>query len=81
MIIKNILRGLSLSAPRPDVMYDGGIIMKNIMFGNSLMLLAIFLFMWCGFMKSMYVLMWIAIALILIGFIIAVVGYISKDKK
>lgn len=59
----------------------GGIIMKNIMFGNSLMLLAIFLFMWCGFMKSMYVLMWIAIALILIGFIIAVVGYISKDKK
>ena len=42
--------------------------MKNIMFGNSLMLLAIFLFMWCGFMKSMYV-------------IIAVVGYISKDKK
>ena len=47
----------------------------------SLMLLAIFLFMWCGFMKSMYVLMWIAIALILIGFIIAVVGYISKDKK
>ena len=55
--------------------------MKNIMFGNSLMLLAIFLFMWCGFMKSVYVLMWIAIALILIGFIIAVVGYISKDKK
>ena len=55
--------------------------MKNIMFGNSLMLLAIFFFMWCGFMKSMYVLMWIAIALILIGFIIAVVGYISKDKK
>ena len=55
--------------------------MKNIMFGNSLMLLAIFLFMWSGFMKSMYVLMWIAIALILIGFIIAVVGYISKDKK
>ena len=52
--------------------------MKNIMFGNSLMLLAIFLFMWCGFMKSMYVLMWIAIV---IGFIIAVVGYISKDKK
>ena len=44
-------------------------------------LLAIFLFMWCGFMKSMYVPMWIAIALILIGFIIAVVGYISKDKK
>ena len=39
--------------------------MKNIMFGNSLMLLAIFLFMWCGFMKSMYALMWIAIALIL----------------
>ena len=29
MIIKNILRGLSLSAPRPDVMYDGGIIMKK----------------------------------------------------
>ena len=29
MIIKNILRGLSPSAPRPDVMYDGGIIMKK----------------------------------------------------
>ena len=29
MIIKNILRGLSLSVPRPDVMYDGGIIMKK----------------------------------------------------
>ena len=55
--------------------------MKNIMFGNSLMLLSIFLFMWCGFMKSMYVLMWVAIALILIGFIMAIVGYISKDKE
>ena len=29
MIIKNILRGLSPSSPRPDVMYDGGIIMKK----------------------------------------------------
>ena len=29
MIIKNILCGLLLSAPRPDVMYDGGIIMKK----------------------------------------------------
>ena len=55
--------------------------MKKIMFGNSLMLLAIFLFMWCGFMKSMYALMWDAIALILIGFIMAIVGYISKDKE
>ena len=55
--------------------------MKKIMFGNSLMLLAIFLFMWCGFMKSMYALMWAAIALILIGFIMAIVGYISKDKE
>ena len=55
--------------------------MKNIMFGNSLMLLAIFLFMWCGFTKSIYVLMWVAIALIIIGFIMAIIGYISKDKE
>lgn len=55
--------------------------MKNIMFGNSLMLLAIFLFDVVWFYETMYVLMWIAIALILIGFIVAVVGYISKDKK
>ena len=55
--------------------------MKNIMFGNSLMLLAIFLFMWCGFMELMYVLMWVAIVLILIGFIMAIIGYISKDKE
>lgn len=55
--------------------------MKNIMFGNSLMLLAIFLFMWSDFTKSMYALIWVAIALILIGFIIAIVGYVSKDKE
>lgn len=55
--------------------------MKNIMFGNSLMLLAIFLFMWCGFMESMYALAWVAIALILVGFIMAIIGYVSKDKE
>lgn len=58
-----------------------GMIMKNIMFGNSLMLLAIFLFMWCGFMNSMFALAWVAIALISIGFVMAIVGYISKDKE
>lgn len=54
--------------------------MKQIMFGNSLMLLAIFLFMWCGFMETMCALAWVAIALMFIGFTMAIVGYVSKDK-
>lgn len=55
--------------------------MKNIMFGNSLMLLAIFLFVYFGFLQAPFAFYWAALVLIIIGFVLAVIGFTNKDEK
>lgn len=53
--------------------------MKNIMFGNSLMLLGIALIILTA-LELMYVgVFWISFILIIIGFTMATVGFFSKD--
>lgn len=55
--------------------------MKKIMFGNSLMLLGIALLIVAGLeIMPMYV-FWPAVILVLVGFILAVIGYFSKGNK
>ena len=55
--------------------------MKKIMFGNSLMLLGIAIMILAG-LELIYVgAMWASFLLIIVGFIMATVGFFSKDSK
>lgn len=54
--------------------------MKNIMFGNSLMILAIAIIALAGFELFPIVAVWASYLLIPIGFIMAVAGFVSKDN-
>lgn len=54
--------------------------MKKIMFGNSLMLLALVIIALTG-LKILYVgFMWAAFVLVFIGFLMAIIGFFSKDN-
>ena len=55
-------------------------IMKKIMFGNSLMLLGIAIMILAG-LELIYIgIMWASFLLIPVGFIMAVIGFFSKDS-
>ena len=54
--------------------------MKKIMFGNSLMLLSIALFVLAGLEIMPVYAFWPAIILLVIGFVMAVIGFFSKDN-
>ena len=54
--------------------------MKKIMFGNSLMLLGIAIMILAG-LELIYIgIMWASFLLIPLGFIMAVIGFFSKDS-
>lgn len=55
--------------------------MKKIMFGNSLMLLSIALFVLAGLKIMPVYTFWPALILLGIGFIMAVVGFFRKDNE
>lgn len=55
--------------------------MKKIMFGNSLMLLGIALLILMGLNIMPIYAFWLAAILVLVGFIMAVIGFFSKDNK
>ena len=55
--------------------------MKIIMFGNSLMLLSIALFVLAGLIIMPVYAFWPAIILLIIGFIMATIGFFSKDTE
>lgn len=55
--------------------------MKKIMFGNSLMLLGIALLILAGLEIMPIYVFWPAVILVLAGFMMAVIGYFSKDNK
>lgn len=55
--------------------------MKKIMFGNSLMLLGITLLILAGLEIMPIYVFWLAVILVLAGFIMAVIGYFSKGNK
>jgi len=54
--------------------------MKKIMFGNSLMLLSIALFVLAGLKIMPVYAFWPAIILLIIGFAMAAIGFFSKDN-
>jgi hypothetical protein len=54
--------------------------MKKIMFGNSLMLLGIALIVLAGLNIMSVYFFWPAIFLVVIGFVMAVIGFFSKDN-
>jgi hypothetical protein len=54
--------------------------MKKIMFGNSLMLLGIALCILAGLKIMPVYVFWPAIFLLVIGFVMAVIGFFSKDN-
>lgn len=54
--------------------------MKKIMFGNSLMLLGIAIMILAGFGVIYAGIMWAAFLFIFIGFMMAVMGFFSKDS-
>lgn len=55
--------------------------MKKIMFGNSLMLLGIAIMILAG-LELIYVgAMWASFLLIIVGFIMATVGFFNKEGK
>ena len=55
-------------------------IMKKIMFGNSLMLLGIAIMILAG-LELIYIgIVWASFLLIPVGFIMAVIGFFSKDS-
>lgn len=54
--------------------------MKAIMFGNSLMLLGIAIMILAGFGIIYVGAMWVSFLLILIGFVMSIVGFFSKDR-
>ncbi len=56
------------------------LLMKKIMFGNSLMLLGIAIMILAG-LELIYIgIMWASFLLIPVGFIMAVIGFFSKDS-
>lgn len=55
--------------------------MKNIIFGNSLMLFGIALLILAGLEIMPICVFWPAVILVLAGFIMAVIGYFSKGNK
>lgn len=55
--------------------------MKKIMFGNSLMLLSIALFVLAGLEIMPVYVFWPALILLGIGFIMAVNGFFTKDNE
>lgn len=55
--------------------------MKKIMFGNSLMLLGIALLILMGLNIMPIYVFWPADILVLVGSIMAVIGFFSKDNK
>lgn len=55
--------------------------MKKIMFGNSLMLLGIAMFVLAGLKIMPVYVYWPALILLGIGFIMAVVGFFTKDNE
>ena len=55
--------------------------MKKIMFGNSLMLLGIAIMILAG-LKVIYVgTLWVSFLLIIVGFVMATIGFFGKDSK
>ena len=54
--------------------------MKQLLFGNSLMLLAIAILVMAGFKLLPAVLCWAAFVLLFVGLIMAFGGYFSKDE-
>ena len=55
--------------------------MKKIMFGNSLMLLGIAIMILAG-LKVIYVgTLWVLFLLIIVGFVMATIGFFGKDSK
>lgn len=57
-----------------------GPLMKKIMFGNSLMLLGIAIMILAGLEVIYAGIMWASFLLIAIGFMMAVMGFFSKDS-
>lgn len=55
--------------------------MKKIMFGNSLMLLGITLLILAGLEIMPIYVFWLAVILVLAGFMMAIIGYFSKGNK
>ena len=55
--------------------------MKIIMFGNSLILLSIALFVLAGLKIMPVYAFWPAIILLIVGFIMATIGFFSKDTE
>ena len=55
--------------------------MKKIMFGNSLMLLGITLLILAGLEIMPIYVFWLAVILVLAGFMMVVIGYFSKGNK
>ena len=55
--------------------------MKKIMFGNSLMLFGIALLILAGLEIMPIYVFWPAVILVLAGFMMAVIGYLSKGNK
>ena len=54
--------------------------MKKIMFGNSLMLLGIAIMILAGLELIYICIVWASFLLIPVGFIMAVIGFFSKDS-
>lgn len=54
--------------------------MKNILFGNSLMLLGLALLVLAGLKIMPVYTFWPAIILVLVGFVIAVIGFFNRDE-
>ena len=55
--------------------------MKKIMFGNSLMLLGIAIMILAG-LKVIYVgTLWVSFLLIIVGFVMATIGFFGKDMN
>ena len=55
--------------------------MKKIMFGNSLMLLGITLLILAGLEIMPIYVFWLAVILVLAGFMMSIIGYFSKGNK
>lgn len=56
-------------------------VLKKIMFGNSLMLLSIAMFVLAGLKIMPVYIFWPALILLGSGFIMAVVGFFTKDNE
>lgn len=69
------------SLPKKQSEFERTNTMKKIMFGNSLMLLGIALLILMGLNIMPIYAFWPAAILVLVGFIMAVIGFFSKDNK